>query len=282
MINKQQHFEIPAACIFRSFENIKERLYMDEQQFRKCMIKVRSLAKSQGECISKDQVKRMFLPLNIEEGHLLLVYKYLDEEKVSLLETDEELKNKNDVAKQEKIKLNKDDSEYLKMYLEELNLLDMPTKEKRRMMIEDTVKDRSSAAEMLPNLYLREVVDVARLYEGQGVALEDLIGEGNIGVLMGIKMLDCCDSADEIEEFMMKMIMDSMEALIMEKFEGDDFDLKVLERVNDVNDKAREMAEDLERLITVEELAKELDTDEDYIRETVRLSGNRIEYIKDI
>ncbi|MBR5766396.1 MAG: hypothetical protein IKX95_06400, partial [Lachnospiraceae bacterium] len=80
----------------------------------------------------------------------------------------------------------------------------------------------------------------------------------------------------------MKMIMDSMEAVIMDKFSGDDFDIKVLERVNDLNDKAREMAEDLERLVTVEEMAKELDTDEEYIRETLRISGNSIEYIKDV
>ncbi|MCR5357383.1 MAG: hypothetical protein K6E63_08285, partial [Lachnospiraceae bacterium] len=61
---------------------------MDEQQFRKSMIKLRSFARSQGEKISKEQVKRMFLPLNMEEGHFLLIYKYLNEEKVTLYETD--------------------------------------------------------------------------------------------------------------------------------------------------------------------------------------------------
>ena len=40
------------------------------------------------------------------------------------------------------------------------------------------------------------------------------------------------------------------------------------------------MAEELERLVTVEDLVKELETDEEYIRETIRLSGNAIEYIK--
>ncbi|MBR5406551.1 MAG: hypothetical protein IK111_02800 [Lachnospiraceae bacterium] len=255
---------------------------MDEQQFRKNMIKLRSLAKSQGDRISKEQVKRMFLPLNMEEGHFLLIYRYLDEEKVKVFETDSELDESSNDKKASSLKMNSDDSEYLKMYIEELNLLDIPSKESRSLIIEEILNDRSRAGELMPNLYLREVVDVARLYEGQGVALEDLVGEGNVGILTGIKMLDCCDSVEEVEEFMMKMIMDSMEAVIMDKFSGDDFDIKVLERVNDLNDKAREMAEDLERLVTVEEMAKELDTDEEYIRETLRISGNSIEYIKDV
>ncbi|MCR5357227.1 MAG: hypothetical protein K6E63_07460, partial [Lachnospiraceae bacterium] len=238
-------------------------------------------ARSQGEKISKEQVKRMFLPLNMEEGHFLLIYKYLNEEKVTLYETDSELEGASEDSKPAPVKMNEDDSEYLKMYIEELNLMDIPSKESRALILREIIDDRSRAAELLPSLYLKEVVDVARLYEGQGVPLEDLVGEGNVGILAGIKMLDCCESADEIEEFMMKIIMDSMEAVIMDKFDGDDFDLKVVERVNEINDKAKEMAEDLERLITVEELARELETEEEYIRETMRITGNKIDYIKD-
>ena len=78
----------------------------------------------------------------------------------------------------------------------------------------------------------------------------------------------------------MKMIMDSMESLIMDSLNDDEFDLKVADRVNELNDKAKEMAEDMERLVTVEELVRELEQDEEYIRETIRLSGNSIEYIR--
>ena len=124
------------------------------------------------------------------------------------------------------------------------------------------------------------MVDVARLYEGQGVSLDDLIGEGNIGVLTGIRMLDCCETADEVDEFIMKMIMDSMESLIMDNFSEDEFDIKVVERVNELNDKAKDIAEELNRPVTVEELVKELEQDEEYIRETIRLSGNTIPYIE--
>ena len=257
---------------------------MDEQQFKKLIIKVRALAKSQNETISKEQVHKQFLPLNMEEGQFLLVYKYLDEEKVTLFDTEEErlkaISETESTKTQDSIKTNDHDSEYLKMYLDELNRMDHVDQDARRKLIEGVLKEKDTAASVLPNLYLKEVIDIARLYEGQGVALEDLIGEGNIGILTGIKMLDICESAEEVDEFITRTIMDSMESLIMEDFSAGDFDLKVLDRVNNLNDKARELAEDLERLVSVKELAKELEMDEEYIEETIRLSGNAISYIE--
>lgn len=257
---------------------------MDENEFKKKIIKVRALAKSQNETISKDQVHSQFLPLNMEEGQFLLVFKYLTEEGVTLYESEEErlsaLSDKEEAIKDNKVSVNEEDSEYLRMYIDELNELGDMTDDERRRLISDVLKERDRAGEILPALYLREVIDIARLYTGQGVALEDLVGEGNIGILMGIKMLDLCESVEEVDEFITKTVMDSMESLIMDTFKTDDFDLKVLERVNALNDKARDLAEDLERLVTVEELAKELEMEEEYIRETIRLSGNAISYIE--
>lgn len=267
---------------------------MDEQQFRKLIIQIRALARSQGETISKEQVHKKFLPLNVEEGQFLLIFKYLDEEKVTLYDTEEERASAMSASGDEtvvtdydegsgssyEVSVSDEDGDYLKIYIEELDSLDIPDKEERGRIIEEVLKDRDSAVQRLPNLYLKEVVDVARLYAGQGVAIEDLVGEGNIGVLSGVRMLDCCESVTEVDEFMMKMIMDSMESLIMDNFSLDEFDLKVVERVNELNDRSRELAEEMERLVTVDELVKELEQDEEYIRETIRLAGNAIPYIE--
>lgn len=262
-----------------------DRSSMDEQQFRKILVQIRALAKSQNDSISKEQVRNKFLPLNVDEGHFLLIYKYLTEENVTLYDTEDERLLASDNASKsleppKSLFRDTEDNEYLKMYIKELNSLNIPDKEERQGIIEEILNDKSSAAYRLPNLYLKEVVDVARLYAGQGVALEDLVGEGNVGVLTGISMLDCCETAEEVDEFIMKMIMDSMESLITENFTDAEFDLKVVDRVNELSDKAKELAEEAERLMTAEELAAELEQDVEYIRETIRLSGNAIPYIQ--
>lgn len=74
----------------------------------------------------------------------------------------------------------------------------------------------SLAQEKLCTAYLPQVVDVAKLYAGQGVYLEDLIGEGNVAVAMGVKMLGALEKPSEAEGMLGKMMMDAMEDYISE------------------------------------------------------------------
>ena len=70
--------------------------------------------------------------------------------------------------------------------------------------------------------------------------------------------------------------MDAIEDLIAANLDEKAAEKAVEERVNLVADRARELAEELGRKVTVEELAAEYDMDPDDIREAVRLSGSAI------
>lgn len=166
------------------------------------------------------------------------------------------------------------------IYIDEINGIDSVTREDRLKTVESVYKDKAKASEIIPLLYLKDVVDIARLYEGQGVYSDDLIGEGNIALVMGAANLDLCESAEEVEEFLMKTVMDAMEKLISEQSAEEDIDIKIAERVNSVFEAAKEMSEALLRKVTVEELAKEMEVDEATIVEAIQLSGNRIDYIE--
>ena len=52
------------------------------------------------------------------------------------------------------------------------------------------------------------------------------------------------------------------------------------ERVNEISDKAKEMAESLSRKVTPKELAQETGIQLEDILEAVRISGDNIEYIE--
>lgn len=62
----------------------------------------------------------------------------------------------------------------------------------------------AQAQERLLTLMLPQVVDVAKLYAGQGVFLEDLIGEGNVALAMGVRMLGAMEHAAEAEAMLAK------------------------------------------------------------------------------
>ena len=121
---------------------------------------------------------------------------------------------------------------------------------------------------------------MAKLYAGQGVLLEDLIGEGNVALTIGVTMLGCFENAKEAQGAIAKMIMDAMEELIVSYVAEDEVDRKIVERVNNISDKAQELSEALGRKVTKEELAEETEIDVEDIAEAIRLSGGQIEYLE--
>ncbi len=252
----------------------------DEQAFKKLMIQARALSKKQGDCISREKVKELFGEMQLTQEQHLLVCKYLVEEGVAIVEDEAAyLAQVQEQAKKQGSSPKMRAFGHLDQYLEDLEKLEILSREERLLRVGELLPNKELTRELIPPLYLREVADIVRLYEGQGVEAEDLIGEGNISLLTGVNLLDCCETAQEAEEFIIKMIMDGMESLIMEKSSDEELDLRILKKVNELNEKAKELAETLEREVTIEELAAEMGTDIEELKETLRFAGDAIVYI---
>ena len=90
-------------------------------------------------------------------------------------------------------------------------------------------------------------------------------------------MLGCLEHAKEAEGMLIKMVMDAMEECIADNLQEAEKDKKVLDRVNKVAEKARELAEELHRKVTVEELAQETGISQKAIEDAMRMSGFAVE-----
>ena len=110
------------------------------------------------------------------------------------------------------------------------------------------------------------------------ISCMDLIGEGNIGLMMAIDLLGTLDSEDEVDGLIGKTVMDAMDAAINRDNEERDRMDKVIEKITDIGKAAKELSEELRRDVTPEELVEENSqfTLEDVI-EAIRLTGNHIE-----
>ena len=128
-------------------------------------------------------------------------------------------------------------------------------------------------------IFLPQVAEIAKLYAGQGVYLDDLIGEGNVALTMAVEMLDCAENAQAAFGNIASMIMEAMETYIAdnasEKKTGD----RLAQEANDVLEKAKELAEELGRKVTVAELAEESGMTQEKIREAVRITADNIDYL---
>lgn len=234
--------------------------------FVETLEKVRKIAKDQGNCISEDQVKEAFAQMELNEEQLEQIYDYLRKHKVSFgepVDLDEYLTD--------------EEKDYVKEYLDELALLPMVTSEEKEAITLSAMAGDLDAQSKLIEIYLPYVVDVAKLYSGQGVLLEDLIGEGNVALTMGVTMLGCLENAAEAQGMLGKLLMDAMEEYISENAEDEKVDKRIEAKVNKVAEAARALAQDMGRKVTPEELAEETKMSLKAIADAMRLSGFKIE-----
>lgn len=240
-----------------------------ELAFAKKLEEIRALAKEQGNVLSVEQVEEAFAEIEIGKEQLEPVYAYLKTKNIGIGEPVDVEEN-----------LSSEDKNYLEEYMESLQELPkLSDGEKRAYAMAAMAGEVNGKLNMI-NVFLPQVVDIAKLYSGQGVLLEDLIGEGNVALATGVEMLGCLEEPDEVDGMLGKMIMDAMEDYIAENTEAKKVDMQIADKVNHISDLAKELAESLQRKITIEELAEETGIDAEEIRDAVKLSGNKIEYFE--
>ncbi|MCH5257657.1 MAG: hypothetical protein J1D87_10205 [Lachnospiraceae bacterium] len=240
-----------------------------EIEFAKTLELVKNTSRQQGNCISKEQIEEAFSSLELGKDKIELVFDYLKKSGIGIgepLNPDEYL--------------SKDEVNYLEAYLEQLKELPGVTEGEKEAITLSAMAGDLDAQKRLINIFLPQVVDIAKLYAGQGVFLEDLIGEGNVAVTMGVTMLGALDDAAEAQGVLGKMVMDAMEEYISENAEAVKKHRQIADKVNRVADKANELSEDLHRKVTVEELMEETGMSEKYIKDAIRISGDKIESIE--
>lgn len=236
--------------------------------FAKTLEQIREKAKEQGNCVSEEQVREAFADQGLGEEQLRMVFDYLVKHRVGIgepMDPDEYLTD--------------EERNYLQDYLDEIGRLPVLSPGEAEALSISAMAGEAEAGQKLIRHYLRDVADIARLYAGQGVFLEDLIGEGNVALAAGVSMLGSLEKPSEVQGMLARLIMDAMEEHIRENASGEKRDRSIADKVNLVADKARQLAEELHRKVTPEELAEETGLSLRTIRSACRISGFQIEDI---
>ena len=242
---------------------------MDERQkqvlFLKRLRDTADTAAKNGNMITEEELEEAFADLDLNESQMTQVRDFLKTKGVGIGEA---------LPIEEVI--SEEEMNHLRDYEEMLDSIEIPSDSVLDALKLSAMAGERDAQKSLAEYSLKKVVDIARLYAGQGVYMEDLIGAGNEVLLIAVTQLAPLDKPDEVDGYLGRRIMDAMEDVIAANLDEKAAAKVVEERVNLVADRAREMAEELGRKVSVAELAAEYDMDPEDIREAVRLSGNAI------
>lgn len=87
-------------------------------------------------------------------------------------------------------KITNRDSDSIKSYLNEINKIKQLTEEEEIYLAEESQKGDEKARQKLITGNLRFVISVAKQYQGKGINFEDLVNEGNYGLIKAAERFD--------------------------------------------------------------------------------------------
>ena len=242
---------------------------MDDREkqvlFLKRLKKTAGKAAENGNKITEEELKEAFADLELDEKQMTQVRDFLKSKGVGIGEP---------LPLEEVI--SEEEMNHLKEYEEMIDSIEIPSDNVMDAIKLSAMAGERDAQQRLTEYSLRKVVDIARLYAGQEVFMEDLIGAGNEALLIAVTQLAPLEKPDEVDGYLGRRIMDAMEDLIAMNLDEKAAEKAVEERVNLVADRARELAQELGRKVSVQEVAAEYEMDPEDVREAVRLSGNAI------
>ena len=247
---------------------MNDREVAKEQEFMKTLQETLKQARRSGGVIRRSEIAERFGPLELEQAQLDQVEAYLKAHKITVGSDSTDGADIEDLPAEER--------DFLQSYKEMLEEIPVLSDSVLDAVKIPAMAGEASAQKELTEQMLGKVVEIARLYAGQGVSAEDLIGAGNEALVTGVTLLGHLEGPQEVEGELGRRIMDSMEDLISAMLDEKAFDRELEDEVNLVADKAKELAEILGRKVTAEELAREGEVTLEQINNAVRMTGGMI------
>ncbi|MFA9462838.1 MAG: sigma factor [Velocimicrobium sp.] len=225
---------------------------LDRTKFLEMLRDLKDIAATQGNALTQKEMKEYFNEMDLSEEHYQHIYNYLAENQIEI----DGFEGKKVVEVEKDEPMSEADSIYLKMYLKELRMLDKLTKEEESLLLQEVKMEKPGAKERFIHDWLPKVVRIARMYKNQGVLLEDLIQEGNIGLLSGIDTIVSLEDTVNVDGYLKNVIRKAVEASLLENESEEDLENALLGRINLIDEATKYLARELGRVATIDELAE--------------------------
>ncbi|HUE77638.1 MAG TPA: sigma-70 family RNA polymerase sigma factor [Longimicrobiales bacterium] len=163
----------------------------------------------------------------------------------------------------------------LDQYLKEISAYSLLTREEEVELAQGIRRGEAEALDKLVRSNLRFVVSVAKKYQNQGVALSDLINEGNLGLIRAAHKFDETKGIKFIS-YAVWWIRQAILQALAEQSRIVRVPLNRAGALHRIGKRSSMLLQELGREPTVEELADELDLSEDEVRRTLSLSQTHL------
>ncbi len=193
-------------------------------EFREKLSGILKMAEENGCQITIDEVECYFEEEHLSKEQIELVFDYLLAQKI-VVKGYEKTGGSVTSSEENKTVFTEEEQRYLKEYMKDIGGIREAAEEEREALFEKVLEGDALAKSRLVEIYLPEVVEIAkRLYHPE-VFLGDLVQEGNVGLILGVDMIDDLDKAHDV---IRREIRQAIQMLIEEQTELKNRDKKIV------------------------------------------------------
>lgn len=246
--------------------------------FREIIRDMKELADQNNNVLTEEEVRKALEDLSLNEEQIKLVFEYLVGQDIQIIGYQQnECDKKEEEDEEEESKWDADESEYLSFYEEDLRKIQYISEKEKMQLICEAVQGDALAKGRLIEWYLPVVAEIAKEYEKKELPLGDLIQEGNIGLMLAVESLTDTKRILETDVFLREQIRSAIEEAIEIQRDSRKAGSEIAERVNYLNEAIKNLEEDLEHKVSIEELSAYLEMSEEEIQDILRMAGDEIE-----
>lgn len=154
------------------------------------------------------------------------------------------------------------------MYLGELGRIEgCDEAENHRLLRQWSAGDRTARNRLIEG-NLKTVLEEVQNYLGRGVPAGDLVQEANMALVVAVETYE----GGDFGEFLRARVREALLAAIKEQSTEQETAQNVADRVNRLSDVSQELAGELGREATVEELARRMELPQEEIRDIMKIT----------
>lgn len=240
----------------------------NQAKFLEMLQEIKEIAQSQNNTITKEEIQKL-LGEKLPEEQLKAVYQYLGENQIKVegyafipdlsKNTEESKKEKDKETSTEK---NSRKERNMQLYREELMHLDSDINEQ---VVFKYLNGDMAYKNTIIESHLGHVMELAQKYEKRNVSMDDVIAEGNMGLMQAMAKIEeepavyLKGEAVDVENFFAAIdreIVQAMESYIDEMVQSKDWEDTVLAKTNLLHEATKYMTEEIGRVPTIEELSE--------------------------
>lgn len=242
---------------------------MERQEFQKRLEELGRLAQEKENRLRADEVREFLKDMELTEEQINMVFAYLASRLVTV-----EGYVPAGADQEEEAQLTPEEENFLEQYQSELEYVTFLEEEALLELCREAEETGDGGAKArLTEQLLPAVIQTARGFAGRGLPLADLVQEGNIGLMLAMETLGMRSEEQSALDYLKQEIRTSIaQALEDQQTEQNAGDL-LAERLNHLSDGIKELSDELERKVSIEELSVFMDMPAEEIEDLLKLAG---------